>query len=258
MSGGGTTIAVPEAGFSPATLLARIKTVDGTGSGVDADLLDGQEGTYYRDAGNINAGTLASARGGTGVSNAGTITNASNTTITGGGTLALGGFTLTVPATGTAVLLSETQTITGAKTFSADLSVGLGTGTRYTILDGGNSGASGGAAFLIRNGGGNIFIFGNKSAILGGAYDATPYFGGTGTLELNINTAAQGTLSVAGVLTATGGLTVGTATLLTSNVALTNGAGASLGTLTDAPSAGNPTKWVPINDNGTTRYVPCW
>jgi hypothetical protein len=32
---------------------------------LNADLLDGQEGSYYRDAGNINAGTLAIARGGT-------------------------------------------------------------------------------------------------------------------------------------------------------------------------------------------------
>jgi hypothetical protein len=22
--------------------------------------------------------------------------------------------------------------------------------------------------------------------------------------------------------------------------------------------AGNPTKWIPINDNGTTRYLPAW
>lgn len=49
-------------------------------------------------------GILPSANGGTGVNNAGTITNATNTTITGGGTLALGGFTLTIPATGTAIL----------------------------------------------------------------------------------------------------------------------------------------------------------
>lgn len=65
------------------------------------------------------SGILPSANGGTGVNNAGTLTNASNTTITGGGTIALGGFTLTIPATGTAMLLSETQTVTGAKTFSA-------------------------------------------------------------------------------------------------------------------------------------------
>ncbi|MDE3821800.1 hypothetical protein I7F13_05060 [Sinorhizobium meliloti] len=35
---------------------------DGSGSGLDADLLDGQDSTYYRNASNINAGTLADAR----------------------------------------------------------------------------------------------------------------------------------------------------------------------------------------------------
>ena len=35
---------------------------DGSGSGLDADLLDGQHGSYYRNASNINAGTVAAAR----------------------------------------------------------------------------------------------------------------------------------------------------------------------------------------------------
>jgi len=35
---------------------------DGSGSGLDADLLDGQEGSYYRNASNLNAGTIPSAR----------------------------------------------------------------------------------------------------------------------------------------------------------------------------------------------------
>jgi hypothetical protein len=56
----------------------------------------------------------------------------------------------------------------------------------------------------------------------------------------------------------TGGLTIGTTTLLTTSVSLTNGAAAAAGTLTNAPAAGNPTKWIPINDNGVTRYIPCW
>ena len=47
-------------------------------------------------------------------------------------------------------------------------------------------------------------------------------------------------------------------TLCQTSVALTNGAAAALGTLTNAPAAGNPTKWIPINDNGTTRYFPAW
>jgi hypothetical protein len=57
----------------------------------------------------------------------------------------------------------------------------------------------------------------------------------------------------------TGGITVGTAAqMLTSNTAFTNGAAAQVGTLLNAPAAGNPTKWIGVNDNGTLRYVPAW
>ena len=35
---------------------------DGAESGLDADQLDGQHGSYYRDAGNLNAGTVEAAR----------------------------------------------------------------------------------------------------------------------------------------------------------------------------------------------------
>ena len=61
-----------------------------------------------------------------------------------------------------------------------------------------------------------------------------------------------------GAMNIAGALTVGSTTLITSSVAFTNGAAAAVGTLTNAPAAGNPTKWVPINDNGTTRYIPAW
>jgi len=37
-------------------------TAAGSGGGLDADTLDGQEGSYYRNATNINAGTLGTAR----------------------------------------------------------------------------------------------------------------------------------------------------------------------------------------------------
>lgn len=60
-------------------------------------------------------------------------------------------------------------------------------------------------------------------------------------------------LELSGTLTTTGG-----AVLHKTSSALTNGAGASVGTLTNAPAAGNPTKWIGINDNGTTRYIPAW
>ena len=37
------------------------KIDDGPGSGLDADLLDGEQGSYYRDASNINSGPLSNA-----------------------------------------------------------------------------------------------------------------------------------------------------------------------------------------------------
>ena len=46
--------------------------------------------------------------------------------------------------------------------------------------------------------------------------------------------------------------------LIQTTAAMFNAAGASTATLTNAPVAGNPTKWIPIIDNGVTRYVPVW
>lgn len=53
-------------------------------------------------------------------------------------------------------------------------------------------------------------------------------------------------------------LTDNTTNLAASSQTLNDGAAAATGTLTNAPAAGNPTKWVPIDDNGTTRYIPAW
>ena len=60
-------------------------------------------------------------------------------------------------------------------------------------------------------------------------------------------------MTVAGNITVAGG-----AVLAKTTAALTNGAGVGVGTLTNAPAAGNPTKWVAINDGGVTRYIPAW
>jgi hypothetical protein len=56
----------------------------------------------------------------------------------------------------------------------------------------------------------------------------------------------------------TGLVTFNNAVMYTGITALTNGAAAQTATMTNGPTAGNPTKWIPINDNGTTRYIPCW
>lgn len=55
-------------GITASELMLRLLSVDGPGSGLDADYLDGYHGSFYRDASNINAGTLAVAYGGTGLS----------------------------------------------------------------------------------------------------------------------------------------------------------------------------------------------
>jgi hypothetical protein len=52
--------------------------------------------------------------------------------------------------------------------------------------------------------------------------------------------------------------TSGTTALAAPPTAFANGAAAATGTLTNAPAAGNPTKWIPVNDAGTIRYIPAW
>lgn len=70
----------------------------------------------------------------------------------------------------------------------------------------------------------------------------------------NVNPALQ-TLTINATLTLQGGAGLPFLSFTTSP---TSGAAASLGTLTNAPAAGNPTKWYPVNDAGVTRYVPLW
>lgn len=73
---------------------------------------------------------------------------------------------------------------------------------------------------------------------------------------IGIGTGSQG--SFAGGLKLTS-LTLASATpLLATSVSLTDGSGAQVATMTNGPTAGNPTKWFAINDNGTTRFVPSW
>lgn len=79
-------------------------------------------------------------------------------------------------------------------------------------------------------------------------------------VDASITRSGSAALLLTGALRVTGQLTVpGAATaVFKTNATITSGAGASAGTLTNAPSTGNPTSWIPINDNGTTRYIPAW
>ena len=69
----------------------------------------------------------------------------------------------------------------------------------------------------------------------------------------------NGTVLIFGELQLTSTVQVGSgAYLIKSSVAFANGAAGNSATLTNAPAAGNPTKWIAISDNGTTRYIPAW
>lgn len=46
--------------------------------------------------------------------------------------------------------------------------------------------------------------------------------------------------------------------MIRTKTSYTDGAGSSAGTITNAPSVGNPTKWIAVDDNGTTRKIPAW
>ncbi len=46
--------------------------------------------------------------------------------------------------------------------------------------------------------------------------------------------------------------------LIHTGTTLLDNAGSSVGTLTNAPKNGDPTKWVAIDDNGTQRFFPTW
>ena len=73
-----------------------------------------------------------------------------------------------------------------------------------------------------------------------------------------INNAAKAYVTANGLQSAGQLAQSDSAALVRTNAALNNGAAAASGTLTNAPAAGNPTKWIPIVDNGTTRYIPAW
>lgn len=104
--------------------------------------------------------------------------------------------------------------------------------------------------------------------------------GGTGTYNINNSQTVAETEIVSGIISVNGiqgGGVVNTDTvtipvmfgldgkfylrdtfLARTRTAFANGAGASAGTLGNAPAAGNPTKWIKIDDNGTTRHIPAW
>jgi hypothetical protein len=100
--------------------------------------------------------------------------------------------------------------------------------------------------------GNNIFTIGTQKGGTGATRNMEFVIGNTRKLDYGIATASVWTfadkIAVPGAANP----------VLTTTATITSGAGAGAGTLTNAPAAGDPTSWIPINDNGTTRYIPAW
>ncbi len=130
------------------------------------------------------------------------------------------------------------------------------------------------AAYLTASGGGGVgVVHNNTTGLQGGTANEYYHFSNAFFTALTAgftgagNIVRQGsptintpTLTAPVLGTATGTkLTLATAAaVIATSVNLTNGAGAGAGTILNAPAAGNPTKWIGIDDNGTIRYVPAW
>jgi hypothetical protein len=69
---------------------------------------------------------------------------------------------------------------------------------------------------------------------------------------------ATNNLTVVGDVTANEFFLTSGVYLMRSTVNMANGAAAAVGTLNNAPAAGDPTKWLKFDDNGTLRYIPAW
>lgn len=88
---------------------------------------------------------------------------------------------------------------------------------------------------------------------LAGAFNPTELISGRVSAGNGVFT---GTLSIAGVTSAkTLAIDVSAGLVLTNQG---NGAGVGAGTITTAPTAGEPAIWVPVNINGTVRFFPAW
>lgn len=102
-----------------------------------------------------------------------------------------------------------------------------------------------------------------SSGVVGGIEhnNGTGLQGGTAGQYYHLTSAQHTYLAgfVAGTVAILGTtLTISDTKIMKSNTTFGDGAAAAAGTLLNAPAAGNPTKWIPIDDNGTTRYIPAW
>ena len=110
----------------------------------------------------------------------------------------------------------------------------------------------------------NMRVWDNGTISLGGpagqeSLRVLPIAGSTNWVTAAGSPGGNPTIGVSGgKLAVSAALVLSQATLLETSTGLTNNAAAAVGTLLNAPVAGDPTKWIPINDNGVVRNIPAW
>ena len=119
------------------------------------------------------------------------------------------------------------------------------------------------------------FSIGKLGTLIAGQYATTGFYGlkwdattGVFTITRSVDGVVMFTMDPGGsAFNTSGAVTVAstapiktassTYILQTTNT-LADASGAAAGTLTNAPTVGNPSKWIQINDNGTIRKIPTW
>ena len=178
---------------------------------------------------------------------AGGITGAALTALTGGNIV--GGNRIYVSSNLGTFLYSGSDGTLGiynaAATNSVDLTVGA---SNLLTLNGGLTT------------GGSVAVPGASGYFFSGVGSLTmPVSGGLQINDASATNTVRMTAGASNLLTLNGGLkTTGATFALQTATTLTDNAAAQVATMTNGPAAGNPTKWIAINDNGVTRYIPAW
>jgi hypothetical protein len=251
-----TTGTIPIAQLPVGTASAKgILQVDGTTITVTAGVISAASSApaYVSSSGTATASGTSSFAGGPGSSatQTGSIAiglNASGTGTTGFGAIAIGN---TASASGSvATALGYSSTASGGN--STAIGESATASASSTVAIGPGATAAGAQSVVLGNGGND-----NAQA---GCFVANPTQTGTRVEPTGANQIVLATDAGNIKVNTSGGFFTSSndAVLHHVTTTLANGAASGAGTISNAPASGNPTKWIAIDDNGTTRHIPAW
>jgi hypothetical protein len=140
-------------------------------------VVTGTNAVTYEAVPNAALANSAVTLGGTGVSLGGAI-GISGTPIS---SLYLSAPNLAGTVAGTPTIASA-WTWSTAQTFPTTTTIGSGSGQAHGIINGGSSGSGAGGCLYVENAGAPNAVFGNKSACIGGSYNASLFLGGNAAI----------------------------------------------------------------------------